>query len=98
MQESAECLKVNFVQEREEAYKRIYQRSPIISSASVGWDYLGIAYDWYPVEKVPKITCQQHGIGIFTDVPSPAITERQIDGHYFKRLMGVTPKNHGKFQ
>lgn len=84
MQESAECLKVNFVQEREEAYKRIYKRSPIISSASVGWDFMGIVYDWYPVEQVPKITCQQHGIGIFTDVPSPAITERQIDGH-FKR-------------
>lgn len=84
MQESAECLKVNFVQEREEAYKRIYKRSPIISSASVGWDFMGIVYDWYPVEKVPKITCRQHGIGIFTDVPSPAITERQIDGH-FKR-------------
>jgi AraC family transcriptional regulator len=84
MQESAECLKVNFVQEREEAYKCIFKRSPIVSSASVGWDYLGIAYDWYPVEKVPKITSQQHGIGIFTDVPSPAITERQIDGH-FKR-------------
>lgn len=84
MQESPESLQVNFVKEREEAYKRIYKRSPILSSASLGWDYLGIVYDWYPVEKVPKITCQQHGIGIFTDVPCPAITERQIDGH-FKR-------------
>ena len=81
---SPESLKVNFVEEREEAYERIYRRSPIVSSASVGWDFFGIAYDWYPVEKVPKIISKQHSIGIFTDVPSPAVTERQIDGR-FKR-------------
>ena len=81
---SPEFLEVNFVKEKEAAYKRIYKRSPIISSVSVGWDSLGIAYDWYPVEKVPKIISKQHSIGIFTDVPSPCITERQIDGR-FKR-------------
>jgi AraC family transcriptional regulator len=80
MQESPECLKVNFVKEREEAYKRIYKRSPIVSSASVGWNNLGIAYDWYPPGGMPKLLSQQHSIGIFTDVPSLAITERQIDG------------------
>jgi AraC family transcriptional regulator len=84
MQESLECLQVNFVKEREVAYQRIYKRSPIISSASIGWESLGIAYDWYPVEKVPKIISKQHGIGIFIDVPSPCITERQI-GSSFKR-------------
>ena len=81
---SSQSLRVNFVKEREEAYKRIYKRSPMLSSHAVGWDSLGIAYDWYPVEKVPKVISQQHAIGIFTDVPSPAITERYIDGH-FKR-------------
>ena len=81
---SPECLRVNFVREREAAYKRIYKRSPILSSHAVGWDFMGIAYDWYPVEKVPKIISGQHSIGIFTDVPSRAITERYIDG-YFKR-------------
>jgi AraC family transcriptional regulator len=80
MQESPESLQVNFVKEREEAYKRIYRRSPILSSASIGWDNLGIAYDWYPVGGMPKVISKQHAIGIFTDVPSPAITKRQIDG------------------
>jgi|GEM_PF-3063446 len=84
MQVSPESLRVNFVKEREAAYQRIYKRSPILSSHAVGWDSLGIAYDWYPVEKVPKIISPQHAIGIFTDVPSPAITERYING-YFKR-------------
>ena len=81
---SPESLQVNFVKERGAAYQRIYQRSPILSSVSVGWDNLGIAYDWYPVEKVPKITAKQHGIGIFIDVPSTCITEREIGGS-FKR-------------
>lgn len=79
---SLESLRVNFVKEREAAYRRIYQRTPILSSASIGWDSLGIAYDWYPVEKVPKIISQQHSIGIFTDVPSPIRAERQINGHF----------------
>ena len=76
---SPESLRVNFVKEREAAYKRIYKRSPILSNR---WEYFGIAYDWYPVEKVPKIISQQHSIAIFTDVPTPAIAERYIDGHF----------------
>ena len=90
MQEDAsQSLRVDFVKEREKAYKRIYKRSAIISSASVGWDVLGIAYDWYPVEKVPKIISKQHSIGIFTDVPSPIKTNRFIDG-CFKQERVVT--------
>ena len=77
-------LQVDFVKEREAAYQRIYKRSPIISSMSIGWDSLGIAYDWYPVEKIPKVISEQHSIAIFTDVPHPAITEREI-GTDFKR-------------
>lgn len=77
---SGEFLRVNFVKEKEAAYQRIYRRSPILSSHAVGWTSLGIAYDWYPVEKVPKIISQQHAIGIFTDVPSPTITDRNIGG------------------
>ncbi|MEM7590219.1 MAG: AraC family transcriptional regulator [Cyanobacteria bacterium P01_A01_bin.83] len=77
---SQQPLAVDFTKDREKAYRSIYQRSPIISSTAVGWDNLGIAYDWFPVEKVPKIVSKQHGIGIFTDVPSPAITDREIGG------------------
>ena len=79
---SAEFLRVNFVKEREEAYERIYKRSPITSSHAVGWNSLGIAYDWFPVEQVPKIISRQHAIGIFTDVPFPCITDRYIGGSF----------------
>ena len=84
MQHNSPELQVNFVREKEAAYRRIYQRSPIVSSTSVGWDDLSIAYDWYPVQKTPKVTSEQHSIGIFTDLPSPVITEREI-GTEFKR-------------
>lgn len=80
--DSPEIVRVNFVREKEAAYRKIYKRSPILSSHALGWTSLGIAYDWYPVEKVPKIISQQHAIGIFTDVPSPAITERYIGGSF----------------
>ena len=78
----AEHLQVDFVKEKVAAYQRIYQRSPILSSHTIGWDSLGIAYDWYPIQKVPKIISQQHAVGIFTDVPSPAITDRYIGGSF----------------
>ena len=79
---SIDFLAVDFVEEREEGYKRIYKRSPLISSMSVGWKDLIIAYDWYPVEKFPKIISKQHSIGIFTDIPSPVQTDRYIDGRF----------------
>lgn len=79
---SPEFLRVNFVKEREEAYKRIYRRSLIVSSASAGWNFFGMAYDWHPVDKLPKVISQQHSIAIFTDAPSPVRTERLIGGHF----------------
>ena len=47
---SAESLRVNFVKEREAAYKRIFKRSPLVSSASIGWKDLGfdIAFERLP--------------------------------------------------
>lgn len=54
MQESPEYLKVDFVKEREEAYKCIFKRSPIVSSHSVGWNDLIIAYDQYPPGEILK--------------------------------------------
>ncbi|NJK57202.1 MAG: hypothetical protein HC939_14930 [Pleurocapsa sp. SU_5_0] len=41
-------LLVNFDRERNGADKQIFERSPIVSSMSVGWNDLTIAYDQYP--------------------------------------------------
>ena len=81
--DSESSLLVNFAQEKEESYKRIFKRSPLISSASVGWDDLGItiAFDRQPPFEMPKTIVKQHTIGILTDIPpSTVYTERKIDG------------------
>ena len=79
---AANSLSIDFTQEKEEAYKRIFKRSPVISSMSVGWEDLGIviAYDRQPPFEMPKISVRQHCIGILTDIPSSVQTERTIDG------------------
>lgn len=77
---SAQSLSVDFTQEKEEAYKRVFKRSPLVSSMSVGWDDLGIIYDRQPPIELPKTSVKQHCIGILTDLPSPVETERIIDG------------------
>ena len=78
-----QALSINFTKEKEEGYKRIFKRSPLISSASVGWDDLGItiAYDRQPIFEMPKTSVKQHCIAILTDMPSsPVYTEIIIDG------------------
>lgn len=76
-------MKIDFAKEKETGYQRIFKRSPLISSMSVGWDDLGIiiAYDRQPSFEMPEISAKQHCIGILTDMPSsPVYTERKIDG------------------
>ena len=84
MQDNSEAsLSIDFTQEREEGYRRVFKRSPLISSASVGWDDLGmmIAYDRQPPFETPKTIVKQHIIGILTDIPPSSVyTERKIDG------------------
>ena len=77
---SAAPLSVNFNREKETGYQRIFKRSPIISTMSVGWNDLIIAYDRYPPGEIPKISVKQHCLGIYTDMPSSVQTERTIDG------------------
>lgn len=80
---SQQTISVNFAQEKEEAYKRVFKRYPVISSAAVGWDDLGImiAYDRNPPFETPKTIVKQHMIGILTDIPPSSVyTERKIDG------------------
>ncbi len=79
---SLQTLSVDFNQEKEEGYKRIFKRSPLFSSQSVGWDNLGIIYDRQPPIELPKTSLKQHCIGILTDIPSTIQTDRIIDGRF----------------
>ncbi|MEO1377986.1 MAG: AraC family transcriptional regulator [Cyanobacteria bacterium J06635_10] len=77
-------LSINLTKEFEVAYKRIFNRMPLVSSFSVGWDELGIVYDRQPPIELPKTSVKQHCIGILTDIPSPVETERIIDGRFMQ--------------
>ena len=81
MQNSKSSLCVDFNQKKDESYKRIFKRSPLLSTMSVGWDDLVIAYDRYPPGEIPKISVKQHCLGIYTDMSSSVQTQRAIDGY-----------------
>ena len=82
LDKSSETLSIDLVKEREEGYKRIFKRSPLFSSQSVGWDNLTIVYDRQPAIELPKTSLKQHCIGILTDIPSTIQTDRIIDGRF----------------
>ena len=73
---------VDFVKEKEEGYKRIISRSPLLSSVSTHWNGILAAYDYFLPGQTPEICVKQHGIGIFVDMPKPAEAERLIDGRF----------------
>ena len=73
---------VDFVKEKEEGYKRIFSRSPLLSSVSAQWDGILVAYDYLLPGQTPEISVKQHGIGIFVEMPEPALAERLIDGRF----------------
>ena len=75
-------LVVDFVKEKEEGYKRIFSRSPLLSSVSAHWDGILVAYDYLLPGQTPEICVKQHGIGIFVEMPEPALAERLIDGRF----------------
>ena len=79
-----QSLSIDFTKEKEEAYQRIFKRSPLISSVSVGWGDLGIVYDRQSPIELPKTSVKQHCIGILTDIPSTIETERIIDGRFVR--------------
>ena len=75
-------LVVDFAQEKEAGYQRIFERSPLLSSVSNQWPGILIAYDYFLPCQMPEVCSKQHGVAIFLDVPKPARVRRMIDEHY----------------
>lgn len=77
-----QSLTVDFAKEKEDGYRRIYSRSPLLNNLKAGWKGVYFAYDYLPPGESPEIIAKQHGIGIFVDMPTPAQAERTIDGQF----------------
>lgn len=73
---------VDFAKEKEAGYKRIFNKSPLLSSASAQWDELLIVYDYLLAGQTPEICSKQHSIAIFVDMPKPVQVKRIIDGRF----------------
>jgi AraC family transcriptional regulator len=84
MNNLSNTLLIDFNQGKEEGYKRVFNRSPLVSTQSVGWENLSIIYDRQPAIELPKTSLKQHCIGILIDIPSNTQTERIIDGHFVR--------------
>jgi AraC family transcriptional regulator len=69
---------VDFAQEKVAGYQRIFERSPILSSAAANWDGIYVAYDYFEAGQTPNICLKQHALGIFVDLPGPVQAERRI--------------------
>jgi AraC family transcriptional regulator len=67
---------------KRKGYKRIFDRSPLLSSVAAQWDGILVAYDYLMPGQTPEISVKQHGIGIFIELPDPAKAERSIDGKF----------------
>jgi AraC family transcriptional regulator len=78
----AKAITVDFSKEKEAGYRRIYSRSPLLTSLAAGWEGVYFAYDYLPPGETPEVFAKQHGIGIFIEMPTPAQAERILDGRF----------------
>ncbi|QFS44117.1 AraC family transcriptional regulator [Nostoc sphaeroides CCNUC1] len=75
-------LSVDFSKEKEDGYKRIFSRSPLLTSLSANWSNVYLAYDWQVAGETPEVLSKQHGVAIFSEVPTPIQAERRLDGRF----------------
>lgn len=71
---------IDFVAEQECGYQRVFSRLPLLTSLTAGWSDIFFVYDYLPPGETPEVASKQHGIAIFTDMPTPAQAERMIAG------------------
>ena len=96
----AQQLKVDFAKEKEAGYRRIYARSPQLTSLAAGWNGVYFGYDYIPPGEAPEVVAKQHCIAIFSELAAPACVERSLDGCFrYDRVaqgdMVVVPANVG---
>ncbi|MBW4617077.1 MAG: AraC family transcriptional regulator [Desmonostoc vinosum HA7617-LM4] len=75
-------LSIDFSKEKEDGYKRVFSRSPLLTSLAANWDGVYLAYDCHLPGEIPEVFAKQHGIAIFTEITTPIPTERTLDGRF----------------
>jgi len=78
----ANPLLIDFAQEKEAGYQRVFPRAPLLTSLAAGWNGIYFAHDYHLPGETPEVFAKQHGIAIFTEVTTPRQVERTLDGHF----------------
>ncbi len=95
-----ESLTIDFSKQKEEGYRRVYGKSPLLTNPGNSWDGTYLAYDYQPPYETAEVFAPQIGVTIFTEVAKNIQYERTIDGRYYhKQIFSgdivVTPANIG---
>lgn len=77
-------LKINIAEEKETAYRRVFQRSPQLTSLAAGWQGIYFAYDFMPPGETPEVISTLHGIAVFTHTNKSQVAERSINGQFHR--------------
>ena len=75
-------LSIDFAQEQEQGYERVFARQPLLTNLARNWSGIYFAYDYLPPGETPEVCAKQHGIAIFTDMPTSIRAERRLDGQF----------------
>jgi len=60
-----DALTIDFAEEWEAGYRRIFARSPQLTSRAAGWDGICFGYDYMPPGETAEVFSPQHTIAIF---------------------------------
>lgn len=93
-------LIIDFSQEKEEGYRQVYSRSPLLINPENSWDGFYLAYDYHPPHETPEIFAPQIGVTIFTEVPKDIRYEQTMGGRFEGKQVVpgdiiITPANIG---
>ncbi len=62
----------------EEALAQVFPQFPVLTSKTAGWNDVYLAYDYQLPGETPEVSGLQHGIAIFTEVPTPIKADRKL--------------------
>ncbi|MBD1845406.1 helix-turn-helix transcriptional regulator [Cyanobacteria bacterium FACHB-63] len=78
------ALTIDFAKEGEAGYRRIFARSPQLTSLAAGWDGVCFGYDYMPPGETTEVFSLQHTLAIFTHTAKSQMAERSIDGKFHR--------------
>ncbi|KAM3090352.1 helix-turn-helix domain-containing protein [Phormidesmis sp. 146-35] len=76
----ATSLTIDFAQEKEAGYERVFAQLPLLTSLADKWQGVDCAYDYLMPGATPEVSSKQHCVAIFTELSSPASVERTLGG------------------